>query len=425
MGMNRAEKAWVLYDVGNSAFVLVMVTAIVPIFFKEFGAAGLDRATSTAYWGYANSCASLVLALFAPLLGAFADYGRKKMFFIFFLLTGLAFTLSLTIIGKGQWILCLALFVPARIGWAGSNIFYDSMLVDVTSPSRFDYISTQGYGWGYVGSVIPFVAVIGLILSAGMGDELPVSAVKTGFLLVAVWWLLFSLPMIRHVHQTSGMKASSALVRDAFSSLFRTMREIAHNKTILFFLGAYFFYIDGVGTIISMSTAYGHDLGFGVKMLIVVLLFIQLVAFPFALLYGKLASIFSTRTMLLTGIGVFCCATMLAFLLAWITDPVHKQLLFWLVAFLIASSMGGLQALSRSYFGRLIPPEASAEYFGFYNVFGKFAAIVGPLLMGVTGHMTGDTRWGVLSILILFVIGGLLLFLVKEPLNGGGKADRF
>ncbi len=414
--MTREETSWILYDVGNSAFVLVMITALMPIFFKDVAAVGMAGATSTANWGFANSAASLILALLSPILGAMADYKeRKKRFFLFFLFLGISFNLSLPLVGEGQWLLCLILFVIARVGWAGANIFYDAFLIDVTSRDRMDAISSKGYGYGYIGSVIPFLIIMGIIFSAGMDDGLPPQATRTCFVLVALWWLLLSLPAIKNLRQHHSIPVSPSPVFDSFSRLMRTMKEIRLYKQPFLFLVAYFFYIDGVGTIISMSTAYGRDLGFGVTFLIVVLLFIQIVAFPFALLFGRLAGVFSAKRMLMAGIGVYCLATFLAFSLPSIADNSSKIMVFWIVAFLVASSMGGIQALSRSYFGKLIPAEKSAEFFGFYNVFGKFAAIVGPFMMGVVGYITGETRWGILSILVLFILGGLLLTRVEEP----------
>lgn len=414
--MTREEISWVLYDVGNSAFVLVMITALMPIYFKDVAAVGMAASTSTANWGFANSTASLILAVLSPLLGAIADYReRKKWFFLFFLFLGVSFCLSLSLVGEGQWVLCLVLFIIARVGWAGANIFYDAFLVDVTSRDRMHTISAKGYGYGYIGSVVPFLVIMGIIFYAGMDDGLPEKATRACFVLVAIWWLLLSLPAIKNLKQRHSIPLSSFPVFDSFSRLIRTVREIRLHKQPFLFLTAYFFYIDGVGTIISMSTAYGRDLGFGVIFLIVVLLFIQIVAFPFALLFGQLAIIFPVKRMLIVGIAVYCLATFLAFLLPSISTNSMKITLFWIVAFLVASSMGGIQALSRSYFGKLIPAEKSAEFFGFYNVFGKFAAIMGPFIMGVVGYMTGETRWGVLSILLLFVIGGLILLRVEEP----------
>ncbi len=415
MKMTKEELSWILYDVGNSAFVLVMVTALMPIFFKDVAAMGMSGAESTANWGFANSTASFLLAMLAPILGAMADYqGMKKRFFLFFLFLGLCFTLFLLFVGEGQWLLCLVLFVFARVGWAGANIFYDAFLVDVTSRERMDVISAKGYAYGYIGSVLPFLLIIGLILGMGMQEGLPVMAVRASFVIVAVWWLLFSLPVIRNLRQVYFLPPDPSPIAGSFKRLWSTLKEVRQQKQVFLFLAAYFFYIDGVGTIISMSTAYGRDLGFGVIMLVVVLLFIQIVAFPFALLFGRLAGVFSTRRMLFAGIGVYCLATLIAFFLPVIDDPFQKTIAFWFIAFLVASSMGGIQALSRSYYGKLIPAEKSAEYFGFYNVFGKFAAISGPLLMGVVGKMTGETRWGILSILLLFVVGSVLLGGVKD-----------
>jgi UMF1 family MFS transporter len=243
-----------------------------------------------------------------------------------------------------------------------------------------------------------------------MAEGLPPGAVKISFIVVASWWLLLSLPSIITLRQNYGVEPSSTYVQDSFRRLLQTLQNIKEYKQVFLFLLAYFFYIDGVGTIISMSTAYGIDLGFGVTLLIGVLLFIQVVAFPFAIFYGKLALRYSAKTMLLVGIGVYCLVTLLAFSLSYIENTSFKIVMFWFVAFLVASSMGGIQALSRSYFGKLIPPEKSAEFFGFYNVFGKFAAISGPFIMASVGWISGDTRWGVLSILVLFIIGGLLLW---------------
>lgn len=416
MQMTREERSWILYDVGNSAFVLVMVTAIMPIYFKDVVAAGLPSAVSTAHWGFANAAASLILALLAPVLGAMADYpGQKKRFFLAFLFLGLIFNLALPLVSVGQWLLCLLFFIMARVGWAGTNIFYDAFLVDITSGDRMDTVSARGYGYGYIGSVLPFVVIIGLILASGNGDNLPAQAARIGFVIVALWWLLFSIPAIKDLRQVHALPVSPTPVSDSLRRISRTFREVRRYPQAFLFLLAYFFYIDGVDTMISMATAYGRDLGFGVTLLIVVLLFIQLVAFPFTLLYGRLATRYSTKRMLMIGIGIYGLVTFCAFWLPAIADPRLKQAAFWGIAFLVASSMGGIQALSRSYFGKLIPPEKSAEFFGFYNIFGKFAAIIGPFLMGLISHLSGESRWGVLSLLPLFVLGAYFLSKVREP----------
>ena len=415
--MNKAEIGWILYDVGNSAFVLVMITALMPIYFKDFAASGLSGAASTSYWGFANSSASLILAILSPILGTLADYkNRKKILFLSFLLAGLLFNISLAFTAEGKWLSCLFLFVCARIGWAGANVFYDSFLVDVTTRQRMDLISARGYGFGYIGSVIPFLAIIMLLLSSShSGQALPAAQTKAGFLIVAAWWMLLSIPAAAWIKQVHYQPLSSTPVKDSFLRLGNTLRNIRAYRQVFYFLLAYFFYIDGVGTVISMSTAYGRDLGFGVNQLIMVLLFIQVIAFPCALVYGKLAERFSAKKMIMAGIFIYIIITLAAFTLPAISDLSVKTALFWIIAFLVASSMGGIQALSRSYFGKLIPAEKSGEFFGFYNVFGKFAAIGGPFIMGLATNITGESRWGIFSLLFLFLAGAWFLSKVESP----------
>lgn len=408
---NKSERSWILYDVANSAFVLVVVTAILPIFFKDYVAKQIDPATSTALWGYMNSGASLTVALFSPLLGRMADrYHNKKFFFTLFLILGLLATASLSAIQQGQVVFCIVVFLFARIGWSGANLLYDALLPDVTTKNRMDRVSSQGFGFGYIGSIIPFVIIIGLILSHGLTDGLPIWPTRAAFLIVTLWWLVFSLPMIKNVKQRV---TANPVTLPTSGNLLQTAREIMQNRRILYFILAYFFYIDGVGTVISMSTAYGRDLGFGISLLIGVLLFIQIVAFPFTLLYGRLAKKYSALSMLMTGIIIYSVITLLAFLLPWIESQQAKITLFWLIAFLVASSMGGIQALSRSYYARIIPSGKSGEYFGFYNIFGKIAAIAGPLLMAIVTNITGDSRWGILSLLFFFTAGGYFLSKIR------------
>ena len=415
--LTRTEISWILYDVANSAFVLIIVTTVLPIFFKDIASRGIPDHVSTANWGFANSAASLVLALLAPILGALADYeGRKMKFFVGFIAIGVVFLLLLTQVGQGQWLLCLWLFAFARIGWAGANIFYDAFIVDVARTDRMDRVSSHGYAWGYIGSVVPFLLIIGLLFTAPgrAGDAMPELQAKIGFAIVAVWWLAFSVPMIRNVRQIHFIPSMGAPILSGFKRLGGTFSRIRNHRQVFLFLAAYFFYIDGVDTIVTMATAYGRDLGFSVALLIGVILFIQIIAFPFALLYGKLAGRFSTKSMILAGIVIYSVTTFISFLLPSIDDPALKTTAFWFMSFLLGSSLGGIQALSRSYFGKIIPVSSSAEFFGFYNVFGKFAAIMGPFLMGITSRICGHSRWGVLSILVLFIIGAGLLSRVKE-----------
>ncbi len=320
-------------------------------------------------------------------------------------------------VSAGAWLYCLAIFVLARIGFAGANVFYDAFLPDVSEHQRMDWVSSSGYAWGYIGSVVPFLGVIALLfygMHRSGSSLLPPLQVKIGFGIVGCWWLLFSIPMLKDVRQTHYFSLSSHPFRDGFARLFRTFQEIRHFRQVFLFLIAYFFYIDGVDTIITMATAYGVDVGLSPAMLILAILMIQIVAFPFSLLYGRFADRFTGKRMIYTGIGVYCCITLLAFFLPVLPTLRMKSLLFWLLAFLVATSIGGVQALSRSYFGKLIPADRSAEFFGFFNIFGKFAAILGPVLVGLVGESMGQSRYGVLSIFFLFLLGGFFLAKVRE-----------
>jgi len=409
--MTREEKSWILYDVANSAFILTISTAVMPIFFKNVASRGVESAISTANWGVANSLASLLLALLAPLLGTLADYqGWKKRFFLGFVFLGVIFTLLLTVPGEGDQFLCLFLYVTAYIGFAGANVFYDAFLVDVTSDSKMDWISASGFAWVYMGSTIPFILGMILIQRPSLaGLDSPLQATRGAFVLTAFWWLIFSLPMIRNVQQRHFIPASQQPLRGSFQRLAATFREIRQYRTAFLFLLAYFFYIDGVDTIIRMATAYGVDIGMTTPQLLTIILVIQILAFPFALLYGKLAGLLGTKPMLYAGLGVYLIIVLIAFYLPELPTASRKTLFYWILAVLIASSQGGIQALSRSFFGRLIPKEKSAEFFGFYNIFGKFAAILGPLLMALASRLTGQSRYGILSLVVLFLLGGLIL----------------
>jgi len=389
---------------------------IMPIFFKEYAAAGLSGSESTALWGYANSAAALVIALASPIMGTLADYegNKMKMFFPFFV-TGIISTLLLVFVGQGGWISCLIIFMAAKIAWSGTLVFYDAFLVDITDEHNMDKVSSRGYGWGYIGSVIPFVIVILLILSA---KDTPgqYTYFKIGFVITALWWMVFSIPMIKNVKQKYFIPHDLSPVKNSFRRMISGIKEIKKFKQIYLFLIAYFFYIDGVDTIISMAVAYGIDAGLGTVLLIGAILMIQVLAFPFSIVYGKLSEIFSAGTMIQAGIIVYVVITVISFFLPVIESENSKKIVFYLLSFLVATSMGGIQALSRSYFGKIIPPERSAEFFGLYNIFGKFAAIMGPFLMGAATDISGNSRYGILCIILLFA-AGWILFRKAERVN--------
>jgi UMF1 family MFS transporter len=370
---------------------------------------------STALWGYANSLYTIAIALLAPVLGAIADTrDTKKRFFAAFFVLGVVSVLSFTLIAEGQWMRALLLYVASAIGFAGANIFYDSFLTDVTQPQRMDWISSSGFAWGYIASCIPFVlGMAAILMHRQLGFETSLPAVRIAFVLTGVWWALFTIPLLRNVRQTHFVEAVDHPMRAGFARLAETFREIRRYRNAFLFLLAYFFYIDGVDTIIKMATAFGTDIGIDANTLLVILLVIQVVAFPFALLHGRLARATSARLMLFVGIGVYTVIVITAFFLPLV--PAGARLgLFWALSLLVATSQGGIQALSRSFYGKLIPAERSAEFFGFYNIFGKFAAIMGPLLMGVFTQVTRRSNVGVLSLILLFLAGAAVLTRVRE-----------
>lgn len=420
--LSKPERAWILYDVANSAFTLIVITTFMPIFFKDYASAGGDSSASTAAWAYIVSASSLILAVLSPVLGALADYqGAKKKFWAVSILGGGLFGLGLMFVGQGQWIMATVMYVGASVLYTAASTFYDAFLPDVTSAERMDRISSLGFGWGYIGSVLPFLVALGIIFAMGIGDngELDPLGMKIAFGISVLWWLLFSVPMARNVRQNFGIASHGIgickAIGGAFSRLAATVKDARTNKPVFMFLLAYFFYIDGVHTIITTATAYGRDLGLSATFLVLLVLFIQVVAWPFAILFGKGATRFGRKPLIFVAIGVYAVVCLGASLIPVLPTLETKMILFWIMAFLIASSQGGIQALSRSYFAQLIPPEKSAEYFGFYDIFGRFAAILGPFLLGLMTTVTGESRWGILSLSILFVIGGLLLALTPKP----------
>lgn len=409
--LDKIEKSWVLYDWANSAYTLTITTTILPLYFKSVaGQAGVSAGDSTAYWGYANSIYTLILAILAPILGTVADYkGYKKKFFTFFVCLGLVFTALMPLIPSNLWVMLLALYIITAVGFSGANIFYDSFLVDVTTEEKMDKVSTSGFAWGYIGSTIPFILCMALIMLSDKGS-IPLSkteATKLSFIITVLWWGLFSIPIFKNVKQVYGIAVEPNPIRNSFKRIYETFQNIRQHKALFMFLLAYFFYIDGVDTIIKMATSYGSDLGIDEQSLLIILLATQFVAFPFALLYGKLSQKFKGKKMIYVGIIVYTFICIYAYFL-------KTKLDFWILAMLVGTSQGGIQALSRSYFGKLVPKEKSNEFFGFYNIFGKFAAIMGPFLVGIVTQATGKTNNGVFSIILLFIIGGFLLIRVPE-----------
>lgn len=403
----KQEKSWILYDWANSGYSIIITTAIFPIFYKSL----VSQETYLASWAFANSIAGLIIAILAPILGTLADYkNRKKGLFSFFFAIGVASTLAMPFIGDGKWMLAIGLYITSLIGFTGANLFYDAFLVDVTKKEQMDQISAAGFGWGYIGSAIPFIISLLIIIKyETFGFKSSSGAVKVSFIITGLWWLIFSLPFLKNVKQKFYVPCSKTPVKDSFKRLSNTFKNIKSYKSIFVFLGAYFFYIEGVNTIIRMATPIALGIGIKQNTLLAALLMVQIVAFPCAIIYGKLARIWSGRTMIFAGIFVYVWVVMIAFFMPEIQNKSLQTAMFWTLSMLVASSQGGIQALSRSYYAKRIPENKSSEFFGFYNIVGKFSAIIGPLLVGFFTLMTGQERFGILSVLFLFLAGALIL----------------
>lgn len=303
----------------------------------------------------------------------------------------------------------LIVYTLSTIGFFGANVFYDAFLVDVTTEDRMDYVSSMGYGMGYIGSTIPFIICIIVVLLSQNGIiqiSVPL-ACKITFLITALWWGGFTIPLLKNVNQKYYVKKQSQIIKNSFKDLLNTLRKIKKDKAILLFLSAYFFYIDGVHTIIGMATSYGTDLGISMTALLIILLLTQFVAFPFTIIYGKLSEKYGGKKLILVGIVTYALICCYGYFIKTAVD-------FWILAMLVGSAQGGIQAISRSYFAKLVPKEKSAEYFGFYSIFGKFAAVLGPFLVGVVTQITGKTNNGIISLIILFIIGGLIMIRVPD-----------
>lgn len=407
----KEEKGWIFYDWANSAFSAIVAAIILPIFFKSMAQlGGVSDVNATAYWGYATSFGTLICAVLAPFLGTLGDFrGMKKRLFTAFMLLGVVSTFLLSM--TENWKLLLVLYVLGTLGFNGSCIYYDSFLLDVTDESRMDQVSTMGYGLGYIGgSTIPLVISL-LLIQFGDKIGIPtVTATKFSFALTAVWWLVFTIPMLRHVQQKHAIEPEKRIVAHTLRNVASTFKKLLSYKSVLLFLIAYFFYIDGVGTIIHMATVFGASCGLDSMDMMVILLVVQIVAFPFAILYGKLAGRFGSRKMILFGIATYVVVCAVGFNLQKMSD-------FLVLAVLVGTAQGGIQALSRSFFGKLVPPENASEFFGFFDVFGKFSAVIGPALFGLVAQLTGVTNYGALAVMGMFIVGGIALMLVPRNIE--------
>lgn len=418
----KEEKSWIMYDWANSVFATIMMAALFPIYFTGVAGEGGD-----IWWGYGSSAATLVMAILAPIVGALGDRkgNKKRVFMVFWVLgmigTGLCGILT-------DWRLLLVSYVLGAIGFSGSCLSYDSFLTDITVPERMDRVSAWGYAMGYIGgSTIPFIAAIVLV---ALHTQLGISnatAIRISVAITVVWWGLFSIPFLRNVKQKYYTEDSGrGILRDTGSNIWNTAKAIWQDKRLRYFIIAYFFYIDGVGTIIKMSTAYGTSLGLGSIGMVLALLVTQIVAVPCAIWFSKLGEKIGGIKVILMGIGVYTLVCILGFIMglgmeeSFLTNG-QALTIFWVLAVLVGTSQGGIQAMSRSYYGKMVPKEKSNEYFGFFEIFGKFASVMGPLLYSVISSVTGRSSYAILSIILLFLIGGSVLLLSRKSIEKAAR----
>lgn len=407
-GFSLEERSWMMYDWANSVYSSVVTAAVLPIYFTSLtAAAGISGAMSSVYWGYAVAAASLIVALFAPLLGALGDYkGMKMRLLRVFLAIGVVSTAALAFFSG--WQVILAVSIVTGVGFAGATIFYDASLVDVTTPERMDKVSSYGFALGYIGgSTIPFIGSIALIM---FGEQIGIPrivATRLSFVITAVWWAFFSIPMLTHVKQKHYLEHEQGLLAASFRRVSTTLRNVQQYRRVFLFLVSYFFYIDGVGTIIRMATIYGASVGISTQTMMAALVVIQIVAFPCAIIFGRLAEKYGSAIMLFVGMGIYIVISVLGFRMTTAAE-------FWGLALLVATAQGGIQAISRSHFGKMIPKHKFNEFFGMYDIFSRFGTILGPMMFAMLTQATGNPRFGVLSVIAQFTIGAVFLWLSER-----------
>lgn len=398
--LTKMEKYWILYDVGNSAFTL-LVSTIIPIYFNALaGNAGISEVDYLAYWGYAASISTVIVAILGPTMGTVADTRNyKKPLFVFFMMIGVIGCAALSV--PVSWIVFLVVFVIAKVGYNASLIFYDSMLVDVTTPERMDKVSSHGYAWGYIGSCIPFIiSLVFVLMYESIGITMN-TAMMLAFLINAAWWVLMTLPLLKNYRQKNFAAPPEHPIKDSFIRLGHTLRDIKKEKKIFLYLLAFFFFIDGVYTIIEMATAYGSALGLDTTGLLLALLVTQIVAFPCALIFSRFSKRYETTKLIKVCIAAYT-------LIALFAIQLDKQWEFWFLAVMVGMFQGAIQALARSYFAKIIPAEKSGEYFGIYDICGKGASFMGTTLVGIVAQITNIANAGVAIIAVMFVIGFVL-----------------
>jgi UMF1 family MFS transporter len=420
--LSKEEFSWVLYDWSSQSYVMIVMTVIFSLFFVQAaGSAGIDEATATGYLGLSNTVGMIIAGVLAPIIGTLSGYkGKKKFIFAFFAGMGLVSTFALAFIPQQWWFVILVVFVISSVGYAGNTKVYDTFLIDVTDNSRMNWISSLGFAFGYIGGALPFILSIPLVILVEFGvigmDIM--MAYRIAFIIAVLWWLAFMGPFFKNVHQKYGGEMEPQYVRKSFVRIWTTFKEIAKQKHLIIFLVAFFLYSDGVGSIIRMATAYGASIGISAITLILVLLATQFVAMPCAILYGKLSQKYGAKTMIYVAIFTYCLVCSIALFMNPARSDSTLTIMFWMLAMLVGTAQGGIQALSRSYFGRIIPKDKSNEYFGFYNVCSRFASVLGTAIMGIVTLATGYTHYGIAGIAILFIAAAVIFRFVPNDKTG-------
>lgn len=401
MKFNKTEKSWILYDVANSAFSLI-TSATIPIWFAYlYSLEPVGDIPHTTFFAITTSISVAIIALLSPALGAIADHkGMKMKLFIGSVAMGILGGISFTIVN--QWVAFLILYILSRTGYSLANVFYDSMLVDVTDDERMDMLSSYGYAWGYIGSTIPFIVGLIFVLMPNLFGLDTAMGMKISFMITFVWWLVFTYPVVKDVKQTYYTEPEKHLIGKSFKAMTKTFHKIHDNKIMFYYIIGYFFFIDGVYTIISMASSFGAEVGLEASGMIMALLFTQFIAFPFAILAGKLATKFKVLSLLKVYILIYAGVAVFGFFL-------KSQWQFWVLAGVVGLAQGGVQSLSRSFFGKLVPKENSNEYFGFFNIFGKYADLLGPILMAISGIVLKQSKYAILFLVVFFIIGYVMM----------------
>ena len=425
--LSKEEFSWVLCDWASQSYVMVVMTTIMSLFFIAAAeGSGVTREDASGFWALSNTIGMIIIGVMAPVIGTLSGFkGKKKLLFTVFTLIGLMGTLGLAFVPERFWFAMLVVFVISSIGYAGQQKIYDAFLVDVTSNKRMNWVSSLGFGYGYIGGALPFILCIVFVVLAQFGViDMPLMlAYRIAFIIAVVWWIIFVLPFFKNVHQKYGNDHDPQYIRKSFSNVWATFKEISTQKHILIFLIAFFLYSDGVGSIIRMATAYGSTIGLDDVTLLMILLVTQFVACPFAIMYGKLSQKYGAKTMIYVAIFTYCIVCAIALFMNPARDERTLTIMFWSLAMLVGTAQGGIQALSRSYFSRIIPKEKSNEYFGFYNVFSRFASVLGTAIFGVITLITEQPHYGIAGIAVLFVGAAIIFKFVPSDKPGASKIE--